>query len=93
MSELNYSQFSQQYIEHWDNYRGLESEAEEYQEAGLDIPEHLQNEINRHKIIIGAFAQVGKERFNKEHAEIYKDGWNYWMAEDLELREKRYGKK
>jgi hypothetical protein len=91
--DISYSQFAQNYIEHWDNFRGLEAEMEELLADGLEVPENLKNELNRHKLIIGVFVQVGKEKFNKEHNEIYKDGWNFWIEEDAELREKRYGKK
>jgi hypothetical protein len=88
-----YSRFAQKYIEAWDEYKGLEGEALEYQMDGDEIPESLKREIDRHKIIIGTFAMIGKDKYSKEHNELYNDGWKFWMAEDAYLREKRYGNK
>jgi len=88
-----YNVFAQKYIEAWDEFIGIESQVLELEKKDIGVPESLKNEIYRYKLTIGTFAMYGKNHFNKNHKEIYKDGWDFWFKEDAELREKNYGSK
>jgi hypothetical protein len=91
--EFEYSKFTQYFIEIADHLRALEGEAEELLADEQDVPQSLSNEIYRHTVIKDILTQAGQEMYNKNPKELYKDGWDFWFAEDMELREKRYGKK
>jgi hypothetical protein len=94
MNELEmYSRFTQYYIEMVDELRGLASEVEELTEDGQTVPQELANEFFRIETCVNILTQKGKEEYNKTPKELYKEGWDFWIKEDTELREKRYGKK
>lgn len=89
----HYSRFAQYYIEMVDEFRGLASEVEELTEDGQTIPQELANEYFRIETIVNILTQAGEERYKKTPVQLYKEGWEFWMKEDAELREKRYGRK
>ena len=90
--KVEYSRFSQYYIQMADHLNELKDEAAELQEEGLEVPERLTNEIFRHTLIKSILTQAGAELYGKSAKQLYKDGWEFWFKEDAELREKNYGK-
>jgi hypothetical protein len=88
-----YSRFAQYYIEMVDELRGLAGEIQELTEDGQIIPKELENEHFRIETCVMILAQACTENYNKTPQQVYKDGWEFWMKEDKELREKRYGQK
>lgn len=88
-----YSRFAQYFIEMTDEWRGLSGEIEELTEDGQPVPEELSREFFRIETIINILTQACREHYNKSPQQVYKEGWEFWMKEDAELREKRYGKK
>jgi hypothetical protein len=88
-----YSKFTQYYIEMFDELKGLRADVLEYHESGEEVPLELKKEYSRINFIVDMLEKQGKEKYNQEPRQMYKDGWDYWFKEDRELREKRYGKK
>jgi hypothetical protein len=93
MSEVEYSRFSQYFIEIADHLKGLELEAEELLSEDKEIPQPLASEIYRHTVILEILTQAGEEMYSKNPKQLYQDGWDFWFKEDAELRELRYGRK
>lgn len=87
---VKYSLFTQYFIEISNVLDALNDEMEELHSVGEEVPQSLANEILRHKFIMGILTQAGEELYSKSAKDLYKDGWEFWFAEDLELREQRY---
>ena len=90
MVNMEYSQFTQYFIEISNVLDALNDEVEELHSVGEEIPQSLINEIARHTFIKDILTQAGKDLYSKSAKELFRDGWNFWFAEDLELREERY---
>lgn len=88
---MTYNELAQKYIELFDELKGMDEEISQMQEQGEDIFELFQ-ESNRLREKLEQLEKQAAEEFNKLPKEIYKDGWKFWMEEDKEMREERYGK-
>lgn len=87
-----YSRFTQKLIQIWDEYAGINSEIIEMQEDEMPVPEALELEKHIFFKQLENMILEGYHRWGKSAAEMRKDGWDFWMAEDKILRERRYGK-
>lgn len=88
-----YSRLSQKFIEVFDEYRAIQNEVAEFYEEGQEVPFRLAVQLETHKMKVEKMANDAFINFNKKADEFYRDGWNFWMKEDAELREQRYGKR
>lgn len=88
-----YSRLSQKFIEVFDEYRAIQNEVAEFNEEGQDVPFRLAVQLETYKMQVEKMATEALLRFNKKADEFYHDGWDFWMKEDAELREQRYGKR
>lgn len=79
--EVEYRYFAIYYREIIDYLSGLEAKEEELLEREERIPLSLKREINRHTIISNILAQIGQEKYKKDHEELYKDGWRFLADE------------
>jgi hypothetical protein len=91
--EEKYSRFAQYYIEMVDELKGLMGEIQELSNEGQIIPKELENEHFRIETCVNILTQAGEELYKKTPKQLYQDGWAFWMKEDAELREARYGRK
>lgn len=90
--EIQYAYFALYYREMIDHLSGLEMKEEELLERDEVIPLSLKNEIFRHTIIINILAQVGQEKYKKEHLDLYKDGWKALAERRNQIRRDMWAK-
>jgi hypothetical protein len=88
-----YSRYTQKYIEIFDEFRGYEQEKAEFEDEGQEVPVRILEQFMIYKIKVENMILEAYNRWNKGHDDLYRDGWKFWMKEDAELREKRYGTK
>lgn len=86
-----YSQFTQKFIEAWDEFASINSETAELIESGESVPEELEAERKAYWSTVEAMIIEAWNRWQKTSMQLRRDGWNFWMKEDAILRERRYG--
>lgn len=88
-----YSRFTQKFIQVIDELNGMAAEKSELKDDGEPIPAELEKEMTAYTLTAANMVDEGIRRFGKDAKELINDGWKFWMAEDVILRERRYGKK
>lgn len=87
-----YNELAQKFISVWDNLKGLGADIMELEESKEKVPEDLRSEYEVYNKLAAELIEKAEKEFGKSSKELYKDGWDFWMEEDKQMREERYGK-
>jgi hypothetical protein len=89
--DKEYSVFTQKYIQIKEELNGTFADYRELQENFKEIPEDLLKKIAQLSDVMLDMNKIGEVRWNKMPRQLTNDGWKFWIKEDNELREERYG--
>lgn len=94
--DVSYNKFTQRFIVVMDNFNGLRQEVMALLSEGLSmntIDENLKSELELYASQVNLMEELGMKRYGRTKTQMYNDGWKFWIEEDKQLREKRYGSK